>query len=194
MSSTTTIIATPQHNGFRLSPGLSNRSQLGQISYTYQQERLVRAAKSGLVSHHNMSSAATYYGQRAVPYETGAPSRDSYNLAQVERWATARDTQNWQDNCQAYPAQSQGQQRQQYQPPQIPSQARHVSNNNTSHTISRQPTRPSTPNSARSSQTAATTGDSQSMVLHSMQIPACISPKGGNLADFAAQVKFSRDV
>jgi hypothetical protein len=26
------------------------------------------------------------------------------------------------------------------------------------------------------------------MVLHSLQIPTCISPKGGNLADFTAQV------
>lgn len=32
------------------------------------------------------------------------------------------------------------------------------------------------------------------MVLHSLHVPTCISPKGGNLADFAAQVGLAPNV
>jgi hypothetical protein len=32
--------------------------------------------------------------------------------------------------------------------------------------------------------------ESESLVSHSLQIPKCISPAGGNLSDFAAQVGF----
>lgn len=56
---------------------------------------------------------------------------------------------------------------------------------------SRHSTRPSTPNSVvtlASQQEEGTSRRDSAMVLHSLEIPACISPKGGNLADFAAQV------
>ena len=59
---------------------------------------------------------------------------------------------------------------------------------------SRQSTRPSTPNSAvtlASQQEDGTSNRGSAMVLHSLEIPACISPKGGNLADFAAQVSLA---
>jgi hypothetical protein len=48
-----------------------------------------------------------------------------------------------------------------------------------------QTVRPSTP--PVSSKTV-NKDDSDSLVYHSLQIPKCISPSGGNLADFAAQV------
>lgn len=44
--------------------------------------------------------------------------------------------------------------------------------------------RPSTPASTAS----GSKDESESLVYHSLQIPKCISPSGGNLADFAAQV------
>lgn len=57
---------------------------------------------------------------------------------------------------------------------------------------SRHSTRPSTPQSGpmTAAEQATATRDA-TMVLHSLQIPTCISPRGGNLADFAAQVSYS---
>lgn len=185
MSSTTTVTATSRYNSFRPCPASLSRSRLNQSPQPRQLHGSV-TCQTGSAVNPNMSSAA-YYGQRVVPYKTMASNRNSYNVAEMDRWSAARDTQNWQDNYHAYPIQSSGQQRQQYQPPHVSMQTRQA----TSNTVSRQPTRPSTPNSTQSSQTASigtVGGDAQSMVLHSMQIPARISPNGGNLADFAAQV------
>jgi hypothetical protein len=60
---------------------------------------------------------------------------------------------------------------------------------------SRQATHPSTPtgkNTIRHHEEGkAPRRDSSTLVLHSLQIPSCISAKGGNLADFAAQVRVS---
>lgn len=54
---------------------------------------------------------------------------------------------------------------------------------------SRHSTTPSTPLSGpMAAADEATASRDATMVLHSLRIPACISPKGGNLADFAAQV------
>lgn len=185
MSSTTTVIATYRQNS--LQPFPASRSRLDQFPPARQLDRRP-TNKTSSVAHPNMSSATAYYGQRVVPYEAMTSSRDTYNVAQMDRWSAARDTQTWQDGYQAYSVQNSGQPRQQYQqPPHVPLQARQA----TSNIVSRQPTRPSTPNSTHSSQTALGStlgGDAQSMVLHSMQIPARISTKGGNLADFAAQV------
>lgn len=49
-----------------------------------------------------------------------------------------------------------------------------------------QVTRPSTPPASTST---VTRDDAESLVYHSLTIPKCISPSGGNLADFAAQVR-----
>ncbi|KAK2001387.1 cyclin [Colletotrichum falcatum] len=57
-------------------------------------------------------------------------------------------------------------------------------------TTSRHSTRPSTPTSGaigKSDGTCSRKGSS-ALVLHSLSIPSCINPKGGNLADFAAQI------
>ncbi|KAK3937988.1 hypothetical protein QBC46DRAFT_266328 [Diplogelasinospora grovesii] len=57
--------------------------------------------------------------------------------------------------------------------------------------VSRQSTRPSTPTSAgtigANPEEGLSTRDS-AMVLHNLNIPRCISPRGGNLADFTAQI------
>lgn len=189
MSSTTTITATSRQNNFRPLPRSLNRSRLDQLPLLDQPDKSV-THKTASPVHANMSSAATYYGQRVATCETVASNRDAYNAAQMDRWSAAKDAQNWQDNYQAYKAQFTTQSRQQHQPSHNPFQARQA----TSNTVSRQTTRPSTPNSSHSSQPASIStvgGDAQSMVLHSMQIPARISSKGGNLADFAAQVSLA---
>jgi hypothetical protein len=49
-----------------------------------------------------------------------------------------------------------------------------------------QTAQPSTPSASTS---AATKDNAESLVYHSLTIPKCISPAGGNLADFAAQVR-----
>ncbi|KAK5655329.1 hypothetical protein OQA88_5896 [Cercophora sp. LCS_1] len=50
------------------------------------------------------------------------------------------------------------------------------------------PRHPSTPNSGTAKDNPELSARDSAMVLHSLQIPVCISPKGGNLADFAAEV------
>ncbi|KAI8183328.1 cyclin [Colletotrichum sp. SAR 10_65] len=57
-------------------------------------------------------------------------------------------------------------------------------------TTSKHSTRPSTPTSGAINKTDGTSSrrGSSTLVLHSLQIPSCINPKGGNLADFAAEI------
>lgn len=182
MSSTaTTVIASSrQPHGFRLSDP----------PYRDHQDKL---------RHPEMSSAAYY---RAAGYETGGPSRDSYNSMSGSRsWATGKTAQAWQGEYPSY-SQNQAQQRQQQQQQfqqQVPVQVRHtVAHHTTSQATGRQTARQSTPNSTHSSHHASGTlsngGDAQSMVMHSLQIPSRISTKGGNLADFAAQVRRGQDL
>ncbi|CAN8096585.1 unnamed protein product [Discula destructiva] len=140
-----------------------------------------------------MSSAA-YYGQRPVGYETGT-ARDSYThtAASSQRsWSDTKDAQSWENfstNSQHAQALSQQRQHQASQQTQVVPKVRLPISSAASH-VSRHSTRPSTPNSSTSSHTASVpvaSGD-ESMVKHSLQIPARISLKGGNLADFAAQL------
>ncbi|KAJ2957352.1 hypothetical protein NQ176_g11251 [Zarea fungicola] len=55
---------------------------------------------------------------------------------------------------------------------------------------SRYPTRPATPisDATMPSQGSSSRRNSDTLIFHSLQIPKCISPNGGNLADFAAQM------
>lgn len=159
--------------------------------------RIAQPAQGSVDAFRTEMSSTAYYGQRPMSYETG-PSRDPYvhTAAPVQRsWANGRDGQSWQEDYhQASSSQNQQQQRQ-YQASQqiqVQPQARLPVSGTASH-VSRHSTRPSTPNSGHSSHTASgtsTSGDA-SMVKHSLQIPARISPKGGNLADFSAQVRFN---
>lgn len=59
---------------------------------------------------------------------------------------------------------------------------------------SRYSARPPTPTSDTTmpSQESRSRRNSDTLIFHSLQIPKCISPAGGNLADFAAQVRFSQ--
>jgi hypothetical protein len=67
------------------------------------------------------------------------------------------------------------------------SQHRNGSISTASHTVPvvGQTAQPSTPSDSTST---ATRDDAESLVYHSLVIPKCISPAGGNLADFAAQM------
>ncbi|KAK7403101.1 hypothetical protein QQX98_011126 [Neonectria punicea] len=101
-----------------------------------------------------------------------------------------------------YPVQQQPQQAQQLQPLAVPQafQAPSISQPSISSVssvtqpslVSRQTTNPSTPSSGTiaSSQREGSTSrrGSETLIYHSLQIPKCISPAGGNLADFAAQM------
>lgn len=198
MSSTATAIrATSRQHSYRLSPTPSSRSQPKQIPDLlagHQQSSNLCSRNGGHASQSHMTSAA-YHGQGPVTCETNAPSRQTFSSmsAPFERsWSTQRSTQNWQGDYPATYTVQPGQQRSlQYQPSQqLPVQIKQTSSSATSSHASRQATRTSTPTSTCSASGASTSGDSQSMVMHSLQLPSRISPKGGNLADFAAQVSF----
>lgn len=185
-----TLISTNSHHGFRLPPATSTRCQRQFPVLTHRPIDEVSRPTSSLESQLGSKMSAIYHGPQAVTYDSRVPTREHHGLAQMERSRPyAQETQSSMENYQRYPSQSQ---LQQYQAP-IPPQSRHVVNPPT-HSVPRQPTRPSTPNSTHSSHTASaatsTNGDAQSMVLHSLQVPTCISPKGGNLADFSAQVRY----
>lgn len=184
-----TLTATILNNGFRSSPPRSSSCQKRTPLSSHRfAGKVAHRATSGLRTHPGYKMSAIYHGPQAVAYESRLPAHEHHTLAQIERSRPyAQETHNGMENYERHPAQSHFQQ---YQP-QVPPQARHLVNS-ASHPGSRLPTRPSTPNSTHSSHPASGTnsanGDVQSMVLHSLQVPACISPKGGNLADFAAQL------
>ncbi|XWW97927.1 hypothetical protein V2A60_005923 [Cordyceps javanica] len=74
------------------------------------------------------------------------------------------------------------------QPPQVP-QNDVSARSQQPPRASRYLARPPTPTEAKMpSQESHSTRNSETLVFHSLQIPKCISPAGGNLADFAAQM------
>lgn len=187
-----TLTATILNNGFRFSPPRSSscqkRTPLSSQRFT---GKVALRTTGSLGTHPGYKMSAIYHGPQAVAYESRLPAHEHHTLAQIERSRPyAQEAHNGMENYDRHPAQNHFQQ---YQS-QVPQQARHLVNS-ASHPGSRLPTRPSTPNSTHSSHPASGTnsanGDAQSMVLHSLQVPACISPKGGNLADFAAQVNLA---
>jgi hypothetical protein len=80
--------------------------------------------------------------------------------------------------------------------PSDPSNNSSLSSVTQTSSASRLPTGPSTPasGSIASVQIEGSTSrrGSETLIYHSMQIPKCIAPAGGNLADFAAQVRFPK--
>ncbi|PFH62285.1 hypothetical protein XA68_14280 [Ophiocordyceps unilateralis] len=81
------------------------------------------------------------------------------------------------------------QQQQQQQPPHA---AKHGNHHQLSDLSSRRSTRTSTPSvdtaMAAKHDANASRPSSETLIYHSSQIPRCISPEGGNLSDFAAQM------
>ncbi|CRK14563.1 hypothetical protein BN1708_017277, partial [Verticillium longisporum] len=99
--------------------------------------------------------------------------------------------------AQQQPQQQQAQLQQQQQQQQQPyTHATNLSQNPASgisqySTTSKHSTRTSTPaaEGSMSSQNGSTSRrGSQALIHHSLHVPSCINPKGGNLADFAAQI------
>lgn len=190
-----TLTATILNNGFRYSPPRSSTYQKRTpLSSQRFAGKVAHRTTGSLGTHPGYKMSAIYHGPQAVAYESRLPTHEHHTLAQIERSRPyAQEAHNGMENYERHPAQNHFQQ----YPSQVHQQARHLVNS-ASHPGSRLPTRPSTPNSTHSSHPASgtnsTNGDAQSMVLHSLQVPACISPKGGNLADFAAQVNLARDL
>jgi hypothetical protein len=79
----------------------------------------------------------------------------------------------------------------------VSSRSRHTatsaaSNYNTIHySTSRPSTQPTTPESTGSRHELRVSTSDISLTTHSMMIPSCISPRGGSLSDFAAQVSLT---
>lgn len=81
----------------------------------------------------------------------------------------------------------------QYQESQQEQYVRQSRSRDVPSTVSQPPTRPATPSSATSAKSEAFIKKRDArMVLHDLQIPTCISPNGGDLADFTAQVSSPR--
>lgn len=195
--SSTTVLSARQPSVSSIGSQLRNR----QTSYPAPRtHRTAPTEQSHLASSQPSMYSAAAFGQRPTGYEAGN-RRDSYTRQGVPTqrlWAIAGqdDGQSWEHNREYHGTNSQG--------PVLAQQRHHTSqqahlvpqlylpNSSASH-VSRQSTRPSTPNSTRSSHTGSgsASGGDDSMVKHSLQIPARISPRGGNLADFAAQVRSS---
>lgn len=144
---------------------------------------------SGLRTPPADEMGTTYHAPNLAPYENHNVSLPGYPsaLAQADRTRTVlSDINGGLANSARYSAQNQ---------PQPHSQTRLIttSSSSTVQPSSRHSTRPSTPTGSSSKITMASEGkplrrDSLSLTLHSMTIPSCISPNGGNIADFAAQV------
>ncbi|KAH7140822.1 hypothetical protein EDB81DRAFT_843866 [Dactylonectria macrodidyma] len=140
----------------------------------------------------------------STAFQPALASYDSHALhnypASIPPASRAKAALNDSRNSQyyRYPVQQQAQQPQQLQqqPFPMPSTSQPalsaVSSVTQPSSVSRHTTRPSTPASGTiaSSQKEGSTSrrGSETLIYHSLQIPKCISPTGGNLADFAAQM------
>ncbi|KPM35015.1 hypothetical protein AK830_g11548 [Neonectria ditissima] len=139
---------------------------------------------------------ASYDSHAMHSYPAAAPQAARSKMAAMN---DSRNAQYYQ-----YPVQQQPQQSQQLQPLAVPQvfQAPSIVQPSVSSVssvtqpqsglVSRQTTNPSSPSSGTitSSQREGSTSrrGSETLIYHSLQIPKCISPAGGNLADFAAQM------
>lgn len=146
---------------------------------------------SGLRTPPADEMGTTYHAPNLAPYENHNVSLPGYPsaLAQADRTRTVlSDIHGGLSNSSRYSTHNQNQ-------PHSQTRIVTTSSNSTAQPSSRHSTRPSTPTASSSKITMAPEGkplrrDSLSLTLHSMAIPSCISPSGGNIADFAAQVSF----
>lgn len=158
----------------------------------------------GTTYQHNPVLSSTYDSHVALarqPNGLGQASRPGVSLCDAALNQVARpqpvpiQQQHLQPQAQhQFPHQQQHhithQQQQQQQPPSHLQQVvHHASSLAPPSTTSRHSTRPSTPSSTASTsqhhERTVPRRDS-TLVMHSLQLPACISPNGGNLDDFAA--------
>lgn len=195
-----TAVLSSRHHTLRYSPVASFERQVRNIQTPHPltiPNRTTQTQQGSLDTSPSSMSSAAYYGQRSVAYGTGN-GRGSYShqAAPVQRpWPSAGEGQSWPEEYQSSYSQTQTlpphRQQQTPQQAQVASQV-HLPVISSTSRISRPSTRPSTPNSTHSSQTTGTmTSGDETLVKHSLQIPARISSKGGNLADFTAQVRTS---
>lgn len=163
---------------------------------------------SGLRTPPTDEMGTTYQMPNMASYESNHMHRSAYapRAAHADRTRSAMgesmyDTATRYSTSQGYP-----QQPPQYQqaPPQLQSYQQHPPISHGRQAVlpsivpqpstSRPPTRPTTPSSVRSARSlsdASIAARDAGMVLHNLQIPTCISPAGGDLADFTAQVSMA---
>ncbi|KAI1868344.1 hypothetical protein JX265_007167 [Neoarthrinium moseri] len=153
---------------------------------------------------HNPVLSSTYNSHVAMARQPGAlaqTNRAGPVLCEAAVNPVARSQpqlQQQQQHQHQHQPHAQGQQYQnqpQYQPQPLP-QLHHASNlapvSSHPHSgASRHSTRPSTPSSTTTSHSQAhfegtVSRKDSSMVMHSLKLPSCISPNGGNLDEFAA--------
>lgn len=144
--------------------------------------------RSGLQTPPFESMSTTYHPAMASAYDSNPVAAYSVSLAH-----SARSKAAMMESAGAqYPRYAQ--QQQQIQQPPIPAQQRynpvpsgsHVPLSGTAH-----PTRSLTPKAEtkRPPKDKISGNAHETLIYHSLQLPRCISPTGGNLAEFAAQVR-----
>ncbi|CAM1509860.1 Fc.00g001950.m01.CDS01 [Cosmosporella sp. VM-42] len=175
------LLPPPSTSLPKLPPLTQKLALLGSGLRTPPVDEMSTAFQPSLASYDN-HAIHSYGSSMAHAHRTKAIANDTRN-SQYYRYPTQQ---------QHYQQQHQGQPQQQ---PLLASNPQQRSGSfSSTHVASttRNTTQPSTPGSetvvGASSEGTLSRRGSESLVFHSLQIPKCISPTGGNLADFAAQM------
>ncbi|KAM0280218.1 hypothetical protein ACHAQH_004176 [Verticillium albo-atrum] len=169
---------------------VNNRSDL---RYTDQ----LAIQKRGLQTPPSDNMTTTYQPPIVGPYDNHVLPSYSSALPHVRGSVPSMNEVARTSQYPRYPQQQQQQQHQQQPAQQQPyTYPTNLSQNPASgisqySTTSKHSTRHSTPTAegSMSSQNGSTSRrGSQALIHHSLHVPSCINPKGGNLADFAAQI------
>lgn len=142
---------------------------------SYESNHMHRSAYAPRATHADRSRGAIGDSM----YDAATRYSASQGYAEQPQYQRALPQPQSYHQQQQYPPMSQE------RPAALPSMA-------TQPSTSRPPTGPTTPSSVKSALSlsdATTAARDAGMVLHNLQIPACISPAGGDLADFTAQVR-----
>lgn len=142
--------------------------------------------ESGLRTPPSDGMSTTYHPAMASAYDANTVSAYSSTIAHSGRSKVAMVD----GNSAQYPRYVQ------QQHPAHANQQRYSSNSVPSHVpvASAQPTRPVTPKNEHmmpQKEKTKSSGAAETLVYHSLQLPRCINMNGGNLAEFAAQVRLS---
>lgn len=202
MYSTTTLthfhlpsLAPTYETAYRQSRQLLHQQQSARLKHPRPADEAARP--SGLPTPPSDAMGTTYQAPNLASCGNRHPHHHSAfmsTLASNDRpKANLSDAVYEPSSRYTLPSQQQQQQQQQHQNAQAFAQSRAPVAASVVPQLSksRQSTRSSTPQSGpmMSADPSTATRDA-TMVLHSLQIPACVSPRGGNLADFAAQVSY----
>lgn len=178
----------------KLPPLTNDTKLLGSGLRTPPSDEMSTAFQPQLASYdsHAMHNypAAVPQAARATTAMNDTRGAQYYRYAAAQTQQSQSQQQQPQTHYSHYPYQQQQATHLQQEPHSVAhvSQSRNGSVSSATQSIcsSRQTLRPLSPSSA--STITRSKDETESLVSHSLQIPKCISPAGGNLSDFAAKV------